>query len=174
MSAFLERPDQSEFAPYYAGYIGMVPSGDIRDQLRVHGQETIALLSGVSDEKADQAYAAGKWTLKEVAGHVCDAERVFTYRALSIARRDPAALPGFDQNLWVPESNANARSMAGIALEFDAVRAATVQLVGSLTEDAFLRRGTASGVPVSARALIYICAGHERHHVKVIRERYLV
>jgi hypothetical protein len=173
MSAFAERPATTEFAPFYAGYVGLVPAGDVRDHLRTQGMETVALLSGVSEAKAEQAYAAGKWTLKEVVGHIIDAERVFSYRMLSIGRGDPASLPPFDENLWVPASNANNRTMAGLLLELATVRAATVQLVNALDAAAWTRLGTASGKTVSVRALAYITAGHERHHVKIIRERYL-
>jgi hypothetical protein len=173
MTAFLDRPDDSEYAPFYGGYVGLVPQGDVRDHLRTQIHETIALLSGVREAKAVQAYAPGKWTLKEVIGHMCDAERVFSYRILSIGRGDPAQLPSFDENQWAPASNANARQTAALVLELASVRSATVQLVASLSEEAFLRRGTASGKLVSVRALAYICAGHERHHLKIIRERYL-
>ena len=173
MNAFLTHPEDTEYAPFYAGYVSLVPAGDVRGHLGTQLHETIALLSGVTEDKAERAYAPGKWTLKEVIGHMCDAERVFGYRMLSIGRGDPAALPSFDENLWVPASNANARTMAALVLEFAAVRASTVQLSGSLTEEAFLRLGTASGKVISVRALAYICAGHERHHLKIIRERYL-
>jgi hypothetical protein len=173
MSAFLDRPAEAEYAPFYAGYIHLVPPGDVRDHLRTQLHETITLLSGVSEERAGQAYAPGKWTVKEVVGHMTDAERVFSYRMVSIARGDPASLPSFDENLWAPHSNANARTMASLLLEFASVRASTAQLAGSLTEEAFTRRGTASGNLISVRALAYVCAGHERHHLKVIRERYL-
>jgi hypothetical protein len=173
MSAFLDRPAEAEYAPFYAGYIHLVPSGDVRDHLRTQLHETIALLSGVSEERGGQAYAPGKWTLKEVIGHVTDAERVFSYRMVSIARGDPAALPAFDENLWAPASNASARSVAALVLQFASVRASTVQLADSLSEEAFTRRGTASGKVISVRALAYVCAGHERHHVNVIRDRYL-
>ena len=173
MNAFLTRPDEAEYAPFYAGYVSLVPPGDVRAHLGAQLHETVALLSAVTDDRAERAYAPGKWTLKEVIGHMCDAERVFGYRMLSIGRGDPASLPSFDENLWVPASNANARTVAALVLEFAAVRASTVQLSGSLTEEAFLRRGTASGKVISVRALSYICAGHERHHLKIIRERYL-
>jgi len=104
---------------------------------------------------------------------MCDAERVFDYRLLRIARGDATPLPGFEQDEWVPHSCANRRSMASLLLEYAAIRAATMQLVDSLPDEAWGRRGIASGSPVSARALAYICAGHERHHVRIIRERYL-
>jgi hypothetical protein len=165
------RPD--EYFEYYGRYIALVPSGDVRHHLGAQLQETIAMLSGVPDVQAERAYAAGKWTLKEVVGHVSDTERVFAYRLLRIARADLTPLPGFEQDDWVPASGANERSLASLVLEFATVRAATLQLAAGLSDEAWLRRGTASGHPVSARALAYICAGHERHHQRLIREKYL-
>jgi hypothetical protein len=173
MSVFTDRPAATEFAPFYAGYVGLVPAGDVREHMRTQVMETIALLSGVTEAKAEQAYAPGKWTLKEVLGHVCDTERVFSYRMLSIARGDPASLPPFDENLWVPASNANSRTMPSLLLELATIRAATVQLVNAFDATAWTRLGTASGKSVSVRALAHITAGHERHHIKIIRERYL-
>jgi len=173
MNAFAARPDESEYAPFYAAYVSQVPAGDVRNHLRTQLPETLTMLAGVSEATAERAYAPGKWTLKEVLGHISDAERVFSYRLVSIARGDPAQLPPFDENAWVPASNANARPVAELLLEFATVRASTVQLVSALTEPAFLRRGTASGKTISARAIAFICAGHERHHRAIIRERYL-
>lgn len=174
MSTSLVRPGSDEYAPFYHGYVDHVPDGDVRDHLRTQIHETIALLSGISDARAERAYGAGKWTLKEVVGHMCDTERVFGYRLLRIARGDLTPLPGFEQDEWVPRSGANQRSLANLILEFAAIRAATLLLVDSLSDEAWLRRGTASGRSISARALVYICAGHERHHVNIMRERYLV
>ena len=131
------------------------------------------MLSGVSDEKARKAYGAGKWTLKEALLHMTDTERVFSYRLLRIARGDTTPLPGFEQDEWVPNSGANIRSVASLLLEYASVRAGTLQLMDSLEPSAWARRGTASDKPVSARALAYICAGHERHHQRILRERYL-
>jgi len=173
MSAILERPTKGEYADWHAGYVALVPEGDVRDHLRTQIFETITLLAGVAEAKAEQAYGPGKWTLKEVVLHMCDAERVFDYRLLRIARGDATPLPGFEQDEWVPHSCANRRSMASLLLEYAAIRAATVQLIDSLSDEAWERRGTASRSPVSARALAHICAGHERHHVRIIRERYL-
>lgn len=169
----LERPSDDEYADWHAAYVALVPPGDVRDHLRTQIHETIALLSRVAETKAEQAYGPGKWTLKEVLQHMCDAERVFGYRLLRIARGDATPLAGFEQDEWVPQSAANRRSMASLRLEYAAIRASTIQLVDSLPDEAWTRRGTASGKPVSARALAYICAGHERHHIKIIRERYL-
>ena len=173
MSDILERPARDEYADWHAGYVALVPEGDVRDHLRTQIFETVALLGGVAEAAAEQAYGPGKWTLKEVVLHMCDAERVFDYRLLRIARGDPTPLPGFEQDEWVPHSCANRRSMASLLLEYAAIRAATMQLIDSLPDEVWGRRGTASGSPVSARALAYICAGHERHHVRIIRERYL-
>ena len=170
----LQRPGADEYAPYYNTYTSLVPEGDVRDHLRTQLHETLVLLSGVSDERASRAYGPGKWTLKESVLHMSDAERVFSYRLLRIARGDTTPLPGFEQDDWVPHSRANSRSLASLLLEFAAIRASTLQLMDSLDAAAWARRGTASDKPVSARALAYICAGHERHHQRILRERYLV
>ena len=169
----LSRPASNEFFEYYNTYISLVPDGDVRDHLRAQLSGTVALLSGVSDAKAEQAYGAGKWTLKEVVLHMCDAERVFGYRMVRIARGDLTPLPGFEQDPWVPHSCANARALSSLIMEFAAVRASTLALIDGLPAEAWVRRGTASGHSISVRALAYIAAGHERHHLKIIRERYL-
>ncbi|HEX7546877.1 MAG TPA: DinB family protein [Gemmatimonadaceae bacterium] len=169
----LSRPESDEYFEYYGQYIALVPDGDVRDHLRAQLFETVALLEGVAEAKAEQAYGAGKWTLKEVVLHMSDTERVFGYRMLRIARADKTPLPGFEHDEWVPNSCANARTMSSLVLEFATVRAATLALADSLPSDAWVRKGMASGHTISARALAYIAAGHERHHVKIIRERYL-
>ena len=169
----LSRPNADEYFEYYGKYIALVPDADVRDHLRTQLFETVALLEGVTDRKAEQAYGAGKWTLKEAVLHMSDTERVFGYRMLRIARGDTTPLPGFEQDDWVPRSFANDRALSSLVLEFAAVRAATLALVDSLPAEAWARKGTASGHAISARALAYICAGHERHHLNIIRERYL-
>ena len=174
MSALLERPASNEHAPYHEGYIRLVPSGDVRTFLRTQLHETLTLFSGVDEQRAEQGYGPGKWSLKEVVGHINDAERVFTYRLLRVARGDQTPLPGFEQDDWVPTSRANERTLASLLLEFAAIRASTMTLIDSLPEEAWLRRGTAGGNPVSARALVYIMAGHERHHVAILRDRNVV
>ena len=171
MSALLQRPTPDEFAPSHEGYVRHVPAGDVRMLMRTQLHETIALFSGVDDQKATQAYGPGKWSLKEVVGHLNDAERVFAYRLLRVARADETPLAAFEQDAWVPTSGANQRSLASLLLEFAAIRASTMALIDSIPEAAWTRRGTASGKPVSARALVYIMAGHERHHVSILRER---
>ena len=169
----LSRPNAGEYFEYYGTYISLVPDGDVRDILRGQLSETIAVLSGVPDAKAAKAYGPGKWTLKEMVLHMCDAERVFGYRMLRIARGDATPLPGFDQNSWVPHSCANDRPLTNLVMEFAAIRASTLALVDSISPEGWLRMGTASDHKISARALAYIAAGHERHHLKIARERYL-
>jgi len=117
-------------------------------------------------------YAPGKWSVKEVVGHVTDAERVFGYRALRIARADTTPMPGFDENAWVPAANFDRRSMPELVAGYQAVRAATVALFSSFDEEALTRRGTANDQEVSVRALAHIMAGHELHHMTILRERY--
>ena len=169
----LSRPNTDEYFEYYGTYISLVPDGDVRDIMRAQLSETIAVLSGVGDAKAEQAYGPGKWTLKEAVLHMSDAERVFGYRMLRIARGDATPLPGFDQNAWVPHSCANDRPMTNLVMEFAAIRASTLALVDSISAEGWVRTGSASGHKISARALAYIAAGHERHHLRIIRERYL-
>jgi hypothetical protein len=169
----LSRPPADEYFEYYGKYIALVPDGDVRDHMRAQLAGTMALLSGVSEEKAEQAYGAGKWTLKEALLHMSDAERVFSYRMLRISRGDVTPLPGFEQNDWVPHSCANERTLANLLMEFAAVRASTLALMDSFSPEAGARKGTASGHAISVRALAYIAAGHERHHVNIFRERYL-
>jgi uncharacterized damage-inducible protein DinB len=167
------RPEASECAEYYWRYIDRVPDGDIIDILAGQCKETIELLSGLTDEQADLSYAPGKWSIKEVIGHVIDAERVFAYRALSFARRDPAQLPSMEENDWAEASNAARRPLAQLLEDLEATRRSTITLLESLDEGMSASRGVASGYEFSVRAIAYITAGHEMHHRGVLHERYL-
>ena len=173
VSSTIGRPAAGEYAPFHGGYVHEVPEGDVLALLERQGKETIALLQGVGETKSGHRYASGKWSIREVIGHLIDAERVFTYRALTFARGDPNALPGFDENGWAAVSNADTRTLASLIDEFSAVRAATLALFRSFGDAELARPGTASGHPVSVRGLLYVTAGHERHHVRILRERYL-
>lgn len=153
MTARYDRPDASEHAPYYAGYIARVPDGDLLKTLEQQDEETMALLSGVPESKAGLAYAPGKWSLKEVIGHLADAERVFAYRALRLARGDQTPLAGFDEKAWVPNAGCAGRTLADLLGELRAVRAATLALLRHLPKEAATRRGTANGAEVTVRAL---------------------
>lgn len=167
------RPDATEFAPYYATYVSVVPDGDVVTVLREDGRELQALLAGIPESRGGVRYAADKWTVREVLGHVIDAERVFAYRALRFARGDTAPLASFDQDVYVRTAGSDQRTIADLAAELGAVRDSTVALFASLSDEAWSRRGIASGKTFSVRALAYIAAGHSRHHGKILRERYL-
>lgn len=167
------RPEAGEFNPYYATYIGKIGDGDIVRTLAGQVGESIALIESIPEARAGHRYAAGKWSIRELVGHVCDAERIFTYRALCFARGDATPLPAFDENAYVARSRLDDRSLAGLADELDAVRRATVALFDSLFPEELLRRGVANENPMSVRALAWIIAGHERHHMEVLRGRYL-
>ncbi len=172
-TATIPRPDASEYAPFYGTYVGTVPEGDLLQLLEEQRRATQALLAGIPEPRALHRYAPGKWSIKEVVGHLLDSERVFCYRALRFARGDQTALSGFDENVYVPAGKFDARPLGELAAELDAVRRATIALFGSFDAAALARRGTANGKEVSVRALAYIVAGHERHHVAILRERYL-
>ncbi len=168
-----DRPAPTEFADFYGGYVAAVPDGDLLQVLEAQGKATIALVEAVPESRGNFAYAPGKWTLKDVLCHIADGERVFSYRALRIARGDQTPLASFDENAWVPEAAAAARTMKDLAEELAAVRASTLALLRHLPAESVTRTGTASGRTISVRALAWIIAGHERHHLRIIRERYL-
>ncbi|WP_139921496.1 DinB family protein [Hymenobacter sp. DG01] len=174
MSYLTTRPAATEYAPYYETYIRLIPAGhNPLQQLREQSATLKQLLHGLSDEQARLRYAPGKWSIKESLVHVLDTERIFTYRALRIGRGDQQPLPGFDQDAYVPASGADDRSLEDILAEYDAVRAATLSLFGSFRPETYERLGTASTFPVSVRALLYMTAGHEAHHLQLLQERYL-
>lgn len=172
-SSSIQRPTADEYFAYYGKYIALVPDGDLLAMLQKQNSETAALLASVTPAKADFAYAPGKWTIKEVIGHLCDAERVFAYRAMRFGRADATALASFDENTYVPAGKFGDRTLPDLVEEFRAIRAATLHLARHFDAAALKRQGIASGNPVSVRALLYIIAGHERHHVALLRERYL-
>lgn len=173
MSITIARPGEEEYAPVYAGYVKRVPEGDLRGALRAQLGTTLALLRGVGEPRGDHRYAPDKWTIKEVIGHVIDTERIMAYRALRIGRGDATPLPGFEQNDYVPNGNFGQRTLANLAEELEVVRRSTIILFQHMDETALARRGTASGAAVTPRALAYIIAGHELHHVDILRTRYL-
>jgi hypothetical protein len=171
-SPLYERPLADEYAPYYERYIARVPVGPIPLQLKRQIEETVGLLHAVHADKANYAYAAGKWTVKEVLGHMADTERIMAYRALRFARNDRTELAGFDETTYTPEGGFSERSLKDLLQEFRAVRAATVALFEGMPLKCLARSGTANGDRVSVRALGYIIAGHELHHVAILKERY--
>jgi hypothetical protein len=165
------RPDPAEHGPYFGRYVALVPDGDVVRQLEAQLGDTLALVQAAPDA-ADRAYAPGKWTVKEVLGHLADTERVLSYRALRMARGDATPLAGFDENAYVAAAGFGARPLVEVAAELAAVRAATLALVRGLPAEGWARAGTANGLATTARAVIWTLAGHELHHRQVLRERY--
>ncbi|HDR4424084.1 TPA: DinB family protein [Bacillus cereus] len=166
------RPKASEYNRYYATYINLVSDGNIIHILERQIQETNHLLKEISDSKGLFRYAPSKWSIKEVIGHIADTERIMAYRLLSIARGETAELPGYNDDMYVLKANFNKQSMQGLIENLMIVRQSTVHLLKSLDEDAWLERGNANKSEVTVRALAYIIAGHELHHLQIIQERY--
>jgi hypothetical protein len=166
------RPEPDEIPSHYLGYIKRVPELDPVIACASQIEETATLLRGLSETDAMYRYGRGKWSIKEVIGHLADTERIMSYRALRIARADATPLASFDENAYVPMAMFDGRSLADLVGELRTVRAATLALLRTFDADAWRRRGTASGKPVSVRALAFTIPGHERHHVEILRMRY--
>jgi uncharacterized damage-inducible protein DinB len=166
-------PATYEYADYYASYVKLVPQGDIIEILRDQMKETVSLLSTLTEPQSEYRYASGKWSIKEVIGHITDTERIMSYRLLSIARGERASLPGYDENEYVAKANFDKQSLKDLLDHFACVRQSTIHLIKSLSDESLSRRGTANNSEVTAKALITIMAGHELHHRKIIQERYL-
>lgn len=167
-----ERPLPGEFAPFFQAYLDRVPDGDVLATLERQGTATRALCARLDDAAGAFAYAPGKWTVRRVLQHMTDGERVFAYRALCIARGEQTSLPGFDEDRYAANDGSDGRRLGDIAAEFGSVRTATLSLFAGFDAAAWARRGTANGRPVSVRAVPWIIAGHELHHLAVLRERY--
>ncbi len=166
------HPDSTEYASFYADYVGNVTEDDVVAALESQAAETSALLARIDEAKASHRYAPEKWSVKEVVGHFTDGEHIFAYRALAIARGDKTSLPGFDEREYMKHANFDQRPMGEIAAAYAAARAATLALFRGFSDEAWRRSGTANDAGVSVRALAHIVLGHERHHLKVLRERY--
>jgi uncharacterized damage-inducible protein DinB len=168
------KPKDGEFPPYAIMYIGLLPGdGLLLEHLKENFSAIKKLILSLPEEKLLYRYAKDKWTIKEIIVHIIDDERIYAYRALRFARNDKTELPGFDQDDYVLSSRANQRSIENILEEYEAVRHATIALFNGLPEDSFLRMGTANNNKVTVRALAYHIAGHELHHMNIIKEKYL-
>jgi DinB superfamily len=172
-SAAIARPQASEYASYYEGYVSKVPDGDVVGTLGKQLDETIALIKSIPEARGEFSYAEGKWSIKQLIGHVIDSERVFTYRALRFGRGDVTPLSGFEQDDFIRGADFNKRTLSDLADEYEHVRKATISLFASLEEKAWDRRGVANDDEVSVRGLAFITAGHERHHVEILKAKYL-
>ena len=169
----IARPDRSEAAPYYFNYIDRVPGDDIRDVLRSQEEEVTAFARVISEERSRRRYAADKWSIRQVLGHINDCERLFVGRAFWFARGFETPLPSFDQDVAMAAARCNERSWSSHVEEFVRVRAATRAFFDDLPAEAWVRRGLASGNPFTVRALAYLTAGHVIHHLDIVRTRYL-
>jgi uncharacterized damage-inducible protein DinB len=169
----ISKPQPGEYVSYQGEYIKMVGDRPVLDVLTESKTKTHALLYGIPADKEEYAYAEGKWTIKEVVNHMIDTERIFAYRLLSFARGEKQGLPGFEQDDYVLQSFANERLLHDLADEFRAVRESSLYLVRNLNEQQLAIIGTSNNNPLSARALVYMLAGHELHHIKILKEKYL-
>jgi len=169
----MNRPSETEYAPDFQGYVDQVSENDIMAVLRGELDELDELLGRVAPDKETSAYADGKWTIREIVGHLIDGERVFGYRALCIARGEKQNLPGFDQNDYMLTAPYNHIELEDLLSELRLVRLSNIAMFRSLDEEAWNRVGTANGNEITVRALAFIMGGHVRHHMNVLRERYL-
>jgi hypothetical protein len=168
----MHRPEKGEYAEYYERYVSLVEESDIVAALEKQQSELRDIFQAISEEKSHYAYAADKWTIKELIGHMTDGERIFAYRALRISRADETPIEGFEQDGYIENSNFNSTPLVELVEELLLSRRANLILFKNLSDEAWRRTGTASGNPVSVRALAFIMAGHVRHHLNILNERY--
>lgn len=168
----ISRPTPDEYAEYAGRYVNLVGNEPILEILERQKEESYKLFTSLSTDKAAYAYAEGKWTIKQVVGHMADTERVFAYRAL-VFSRESITLPGFDQDVYMEQATFNSRPLEDLANELKTVRESSLYLFRSLTEQQSTQKGIASGSPFSVRAYAYMIAGHEMHHWNILKERYL-
>ena len=173
MNASINRPEPTEYVPYYERYISLVTQGDVLEALEQQLKTTLNLLRGISESQADSRYAPGKWSIKELVGHLIDTERIFAYRALRFSRNDRTPLPGYEQDDYIRNAAFGQCKLADLASELEHVRQGNLYLFRHLDEEAWHRRGIANDGEISVRALAYIMAGHELHHMEILRTRYL-
>jgi hypothetical protein len=167
------KPSLSELNPYYSTYMKYVPEDDLLGALSKQQDVSRHFLEAIPEAKGSFAYADGKWMLKEVVGHVCDTERILSYRALRISRNDKTPMPGFDENHYTPNSNYNVRSLANIAAELKNIGLSSVSLFSNMSGEMFARKGLTNNMEVSVRDLLFFIVAHQRHHLDVIQKRYL-
>jgi len=167
------RPALHDAAEFYHGYISHATGNSVTELIINHGAKLKEFYNGLPEEKADYAYAEGKWTIKELLQHIIDAERIFAYRALCFARKDSTPLPSFDENAYAEHSYAAERTFQSLKDEFNAVRASTDLMLSSFNEDQLNASGTASNKHITVNALTFIIYGHLLHHKAIIEERYL-
>ena len=169
----MDRPMPNEYPEYYDRYVQLVPEGDIFEILEQQAANLVELLATVDEAKANYRYAPEKWSIKEVIGHLMDVERVFCYRALRFSRNDAEPLPGFDQDDYVANSNFSQRSLQDLLAEYQVLRQSTLLMLKGFDDEMLLREGIANDNEFTVRALMYIIAGHELHHLNILKTKYL-
>jgi hypothetical protein len=169
----ISKPEASEHAPYYSKYIDLIEENDIISVLNRQLDETLSVLRAIPEDQADKRYEPGKWSIKELVGHIIDGERVFAYRALRFARNDKTPLAGFEQDDYVSNASFSETSLSSLADEFEHVRRGNLAMFKNFSNEAWLRNGVASENQISVRAIAYVLAGHELHHMRILRSRYL-
>jgi len=167
----LTRPNCTEYADFYANYVSLVPDGPIEEFLLMQWNDLVAFLQTIPEDEASKPQGEGKWSIKQVLGHLCDTERIMAYRMMRFARGDEKELHGFEQDDYVAAGDFNSRVRHDLMVEFKNIRGATIALVGSISPEDEVRMGVASGNPVSVRALAYIIAGHAQRHLNLMKER---
>ena len=168
----ITKPEINEYDPFYEGYINQVGENDAFEMIKSQEDDFIQFIGNMSHDKYSYAYDEGKWTIKQVVRHIIDAERMFGYRAMAIAREDKTKLPGFDDHLYVRTADDSNNSIDSMLKEFEYLRKSHIQMIGNFTSHSILNIGNANGSDISVRAIIYIIAGHLAHHMKIIKERY--
>lgn len=167
------RPEKSEYLPLAQKYIDLVPDGNIVDVLQQQNEESVLLLSALTEDQANFQYAPDKWSVKTVIGHIADVERLWSYRILRIARGDARELAGYDRDIFAEMSSCDSLPLYKVLNDYTAVRKSTISLIENLSEEAIVRVGEFNGHMLSARASMYIIAGHETHHINIIKSKYL-
>lgn len=169
----IRRPDKTDYPPFYETYIRLIQSEDLVQILENQEMAFYAFVKDIAPDKEDFKYAEGKWSIKEVVGHIIEVERIMAYRALAISRGDANALPGMDENSYIENSNYKDREVKDLAEEFRYVRKSNIILIRSFSPEMLQRKGIANKNEISVTALVYIIAGHLNHHVQILRDRYL-
>lgn len=169
----MRRPESDEYNAAYANYVNRVPETDIVAALEQQTRDTLALFASIDEARAGHRYAPGKWSIRQLAGHLGDAERAFAYRLWAISRGDEQNMPGFDENPYVDNAQYDTWTLAEAVECFATQRRSNLLMVKNLPADAWDRRGRANGWDITVRAIAYCMVGHERHHGAILRERYL-
>lgn len=168
------RPNPDEYGDYYDNYISLVEKPNVIEALIQQGQQVYALIQRLSEDDAAHRYAEDKWSVKEIIGHLVDTERIMAYRALCISRGEQTSLPGYDHDAYVEQADFANRSLQSLSAEYDALRNANISMFSSFTKEQILHKGTANEQTVSVRALTFIIAGHEKHHLNILQEKYSI